>query len=176
MVAPSGAGRTPFRRSSRGTRAGFRRREPNSSTSRLASFSFMLVARCHILSIARQCTTSHGRMMSVVSSANWEILWAVAPAFTPSMSGLSFMSLASGSAMIRKSRGLRGHPWATPELRAKGAPRYPFTYIWRWGGVSSEYARETNLIKSAPNPIASSPSFMKRQEHLSNAFSISMNR
>ena len=139
IVSPSGVyasfATTPF-----GARAGLRRRLPSKSASRFVLFSRIAVARHQMRSVTSKWGTSERRAMRVPSSANWEILCWRPPMVTPFIFLFWFMSLARGSAIIRKSRGEMGHPCATPDPSANFLPRYPFTCICRLGGWSFEYA------------------------------------
>eukprot|EP00962_Isochrysis_galbana_P003490 scaffold985_cov164-Isochrysis_galbana.AAC.2 len=55
-----------------------------------------------------------------VSSANWLILMCSPLISMPLILGSFWIRRVSASAIIKKARGDRGHPWGTPHLIEKG--------------------------------------------------------
>ena len=88
---------------------------PIAKPSRFFTFSLIPVAAHHLFR-ARVAYFSSLICPSirVVSSANCEILYHVPFTSIPRIRFSCITAMFSASAHIRKSRGLRGHPWATP--------------------------------------------------------------
>jgi len=91
--------------------------------SRFFVFSSMHVESHQVPMCMARRESSPVVMMKVLSSANWDILWAVPSTEMPLYSLSWVMSRVMTSVTRRKSSGERGQPWATPEKIGKGALR-----------------------------------------------------
>eukprot|EP00962_Isochrysis_galbana_P046830 scaffold18947_cov101-Isochrysis_galbana.AAC.5 len=73
----------------------------------------------------------------------------------PLILGSFWMRRVSASAMTKKARGERGHPWGTPHLIEKGLLRAPFAFIRLVGSASGLERRRAHPRKYGPNSSAS---------------------